>query len=197
MKVLRNALSYLPEPLCIIKKTKMNRLLTFGVIFLTTILLTFGQTRDWNSLKKDSYSIDYPKDWELSESGQMGTSFIIFSPLTSQKDRFRENVNLLIQDLTGYNLDLDGYVEISEAQIETMMTNGKIIESTRVTDNTLDYHKVVYTGKQGNLNLKFEQYYWVVRDKAFVLTLTCEENQFDEYKLKGEEILNSFKLKKN
>lgn len=175
----------------------MNRLLTFGVIFLTTILLTFGQTRDWNSLKKDSYSIDYPKDWELSESGQMGTSFIIFSPLTSQKDRFRENVNLLIQDLTGYNLDLDGYVEISEAQIETMMTNGKIIESTRVTDNTLDYHKVVYTGKQGNLNLKFEQYYWVVRDKAFVLTLTCEENQFDEYKLKGEEILNSFKLKKN
>lgn len=160
-------------------------------------LSIYGQTEDWNTVKKDSYSIDYPKDWELNESGQMGTSFILFSPLASQKDEFKENVNLLIQDLTGYNLDLDGYVEISEGQIKTMMKNGKIMESKRVTNRTLDYQKVIYTGKQGIYNLKFEQYYWVVDNKAFVLTLTCEEPQFDDYKLIGEKILNSFKLDKN
>lgn len=175
----------------------MNRLLTLGIIFLTLNLSAYGQTGDWNTVKKDSYSIDYPKDWEFNESGQMGTSFILFSPLASQKDQFRENVNLLVQDLTGYNLDLDGYVKISEGQIKTMITNGKIIESKRVTDQTLDFHRVIYTGKQGNFNLKFEQYYWVVGNKAFVLTLTCEENQFDDYKLTGEKILNSFKLNKN
>ena len=175
----------------------MNRLLTLGIIFLTINLSTYGQTDDWNTIKKDSYLIDYPKDWVLNESGQMGTSFILFSPLTSQKDQFRENVNLLVQDLTGYNLDLDGYVEVSEGQIKTMITNGKIIESKRVTDPTLDFHRVIYTGKQRNFNLTFEQYYWVVGNKAFVLTLTCEENQFGDYKLTGEKILNSFKLNKN
>ena len=175
----------------------MNRLLILGTIFLTLNLSTYGQTEDWNTIKKDGYSIDYPKDWELNESGQMGTSFILFSPLTSQNDQFRENVNLLVQDLTGYNLDLDGYVEISEGQIKTMITDGKIIESKRVTNQTLDYQKIIYTGKQGNFNLKFEQYYWVVGDKAFVLTLTCEETQFDDYKLTGENILNSFILNKN
>ena len=92
-------------------------------------LSLYGQTKDWNTFKKDSYTIDYPKDWELDESGQMGTSFILFSPLTSQKDQFRENVNLLVQDLTGYNLDLDKYVEISEEQVKTLITDGKIIES--------------------------------------------------------------------
>jgi hypothetical protein len=175
----------------------MNRLLTLGIIFLTLNLSTYGQTEDWNAIKKDSYSVDYPKDWELNESGQMGTSFILFSPLASQKDQFKENVNLLIQDLTGYNLDLDGYVEISEGQIKTMITDGKIIESKRLTNQNLDYQKVIYTGKQGIYNLKFEQYYWVVGNKAFVLTLTCEEAQFDDYKLTGEKILNSFKLNKN
>jgi len=119
----------------------MNRLLILGTIFLTLNLSIYGQTEDWNTIKKDSYSIDYPKDWELNESGQMGTSFILFSPFTSQKDQFIENVNLLVQDLTGYNLDLDGYVEISEGQIKTMITNGKIIESKRVTNQTLDYTK--------------------------------------------------------
>ena len=175
----------------------MNRLLTLGIISLTLNLSTYGQTDDWNTIKKDNYSIDYPKDWELNESGQMGTSFILFSPLSSPKDQFKENVNLLVQDLTGYNLDLNGYVEISVGQIKTMITDGKIIESKRLKNQKLDYQKIIYTGKQGNYNLKFEQYYWVVDDKAFVLTLTCEETQFDNYKLTGEKILNSFKLNKN
>jgi hypothetical protein len=158
--------------------------------------LQYGQTKDWNTIKKDGYSIDYPKAWELNTSGQMGASFILFSPLSSQKDQFRENVNLIVQDLTGYNLDLDKYVEISEGQIQTLITNGKIIESKRVKNQTLDYQKVIYIGKQGIYNLKFEQYYWVVGNKAYVLTLTCEETQFDNYKLTGEKILNSFKLNK-
>ena len=127
----------------------------------------------------------------------MGTSFILFSPLTSQQDQFKENVNLIIQDLTGYNLDLDKYVEISEGQIKTMITDGKIIESKRITSRTLNYQRVIYTGKQGIFNLKFEQYYWVVGNKAFVLTLTCEETQFDNYQVTGEKVLNSFNLNKN
>ncbi|MBK7681894.1 MAG: hypothetical protein IPJ26_05200 [Bacteroidetes bacterium] len=40
----------------------------------------------------------------------MGTSFIIFSPLENDEDKFKENVNLLMQDLTGQNIDLDKYV---------------------------------------------------------------------------------------
>ena len=175
----------------------MNKLLLFGTVILTANLSLFGQTKDWKSLNKNDYSIEYPKDWEVNESGQMGTSFILFSPLTSQQDQFKENVNLIIQDLTGYNLDLDKYVEISEGQIKTMITDGKIIESKRITSRTLNYQRVIYTGKQGIFNLKFEQYYWVVGNKAFVLTLTCEESQFDNYQVTGEKILDSFNLNKN
>lgn len=172
----------------------MKKILILSVIFLTTNLLLFGQTEGWNTIEKDSYSIDYPMDWQLNESGQMGTSFILFSPFTSENDKFRENINFLVQDLTGYKLDLDAYVEISEGQIKTMMANGSVIESRRLSNQSFNYHKLIYNGKQGNFNLKFEQYIWVMGDKASLLTLTCEEIQFDNYKLKGEKILNSFKF---
>lgn len=178
----------------------MKTIKLIGILVLFTNLIACSQTAEnktktldgWKSITEDNYSIDYPDDWELNKSGQMGTSFILFSPLSSEQDQFKENVNLLIQDLTGHNLDLDKYVEISEGQIKTMITDGEIIESKMITAETLNYQKVIYTGKQGIYNLKFEQYYWVIGDKAFVLTLTCEENQFNNYQVTGEKILNSF-----
>ena len=78
-----------------------------------------------------------------------------------------------------------------------MITDGKIIESKRIIGESMNHHKVMYTGKQDIYNLKFEQYYWVIRQKAFVLTFTCEERQFNNYRATGERILNSFTLVQN
>lgn len=150
---------------------------------------------DWNSISEDKYEIKYPPNWEVNRSGQMGTSFILLSPLSNGADNFKENVNLLIQDLTGYELSLEQYVEISEGQIKTMVTEGEIILSEPKQIGNNEYQKVIYTGKQGIFNLKFEQYYWVVDKQAVILTLTCKEDEFDKYQKIGEEILNSFKMK--
>jgi hypothetical protein len=151
---------------------------------------------DWKTLNQSNYSIQYPATWELNQSGQMGTSFILFSPLESEQDKFKENVNLLIQDLRGKNIDLNKYTEISEGQIKTMATNSNLIESKRLKTESGEYHKIIYSADQGIFHLKFEQYYWVTNDKAYVLTFTSEQNRFDSFKETGEKILNSFKLKK-
>jgi hypothetical protein len=66
----------------------------------------------------------------------MGRSFILFSPISSKQDQFKENDNLLIQDLRVHNLDLDKYVEISEGPIKTMIIDGKSIESKRTIAKT-------------------------------------------------------------
>ena len=183
----------------------MKTIKLIGTLVLAINMIACGQTKEnksniiegWKSISENNYSISYPENWELNKSGQMGSSFILLSPLLSEKDQFRENVNLIIQDLRGYNLDLDKYVEISEDQIKTVITNGEILESNRTTVDDLSYQKVIYTGKQGIFNLKFEQYFWVVEDQAYILTMTSEESQFDNYQETGEKILNSFKLNKN
>ncbi len=150
---------------------------------------------EFKQIIEDDYSISYPNDWELGKSGLMGTSFIVFSPLVSEQDQFRENVNLLIQDLSAYNIDLDMFVEISEGQIKTMIKNGNLLQSERLKKGDQEYQKVIYTGDQGNYKLKFEQYYLVKNNNAYILTLTCETQEFDDYHKIGENILDSFKLK--
>lgn len=178
-------------------------------ILTTLLLFTFiacGQTQEsnnsaketkhnWKTLDGKDYSIQYPADWELNQSGQMGTTFILFSPLETSQDKFRENVNLLIQDLSGHNLDLNKYVEISEGQVKTMITNSTLIESRRVKTGFDEYHRMIYKGDQGMFHLKFVQFYWVKNDKAYVLTLTCERDKFLVFKEVGEAILKSFTFK--
>jgi len=172
--------------------------------FLSYSLITFGQTTlkntlkatetGWKVLNGEKYSIQYPDNWELNKSGQMGSSFFIFSRLSSPKDKFRENVNLIVQSLNGQKINLDKYVEISEEQIKSLISNGNLIESKRQNINGHEFQKVIYTGDLGIFKLKVEQYYWVLNGQAYILTLTCEKNQFDNYKLTGEKILNSFRL---
>ena len=149
----------------------------------------------WKLLDEDSYSIEYPDDWVEDKSGDSGTSFVLFSPLSSNQDKVRENINLMIQDLKGQNINLDKYVAITEKQIKTLMTNGNILESTRINSNGISSHKFIYRGKMGDFDFKFLQYVWILGEKAFLLTLTCEANEFDKYRETGEKIINSFKIK--
>ncbi len=131
----------------------------------------------------------------LDTTGKLGTIFFIYSRQTSPQDQFRENINMAIQNIQGQKIDLDKYVEISEGQIRTIITNGDLIESKRLNANGLEFHKVIFTGEQGIFKLKFEQYYWLKNGNAYILTFSCEQNQFDTYKPVGERILNSFRLK--
>ena len=180
----------------------MIRILT-AIIYFS--ILPSGQTSinpapensrsEWKTLVQSNYSIEYPSTWELNKGGQMGTSFILFSPLDSEKDTFKENVNLMVQDLGKENIDLNRYTEISEGQIKTLLTNSDLIESKRIKKSDGEFHKIIYTGDQGVFHLKFEQYYWVIDSKAYVLTFTSEEEKFATYSETGEKILNSFSIK--
>jgi hypothetical protein len=152
-------------------------------------------SENWKSIDETDYSIQYPKTFILDKSGQMGMEFILFSEQTSAQDLFRENINLMIQDLSGQNMDLNKYVDISENQIKTMVTEVNLMESKRLTINNKEVQRVIFTGKQGQFDLKWLQFYWVENNKSYVLTLTCEIKQYDNHALVGEQIMKTFTIK--
>ena len=182
----------------------MNKIKLSGLTCLLLCLLSCGQTAQkkdltiiengWKSIDENGFSIQYPENWDMNKTEQMGVCLAFLSKQTSPQDKFRENVNVLIQDLSGKNIDLDKYVVISEEQIKTMITNATLLESKRLSKNGSEFQKVIYTGDEGIFKLKFEQYYLIKDDKAYIITLTCEIDQFDAYKKTGEKILNSFQL---
>ena len=149
------------------------------ILFFWINLFVYGQTNDWNSLEKTGFSIQYPNNWTIDESGHMGTKLIIFSPLSDVKDTFKENVNFIIQDLIGHKISLKEYTEISKRQIKGMITDSEILSCTTEKLHNLNFQKLIYTGRQGIYLLQFTQYYWVENNKAYVLTFTTEKAQFD------------------
>jgi serine/threonine-protein kinase len=149
---------------------------------------------DWKSYRHANYSVKYPPSWTLDNSGDHGTAFILFSPKESADDDFIENVNLLIQDVGG--MDLDGYTKLSEEQIASgkFLSNSKLLESNRIRNRAGDYQRVFFTSGDEGSSMKFEQYYWVRDRKAYVVTLTAKEDLFEGYRGVGEKILDSFKF---
>ena len=169
-------------------------------VFVTGLLIllcseVFAQSDEtWEVLKENNYEIQYPASWDLSTDAQMGTSFILLSPVDGAEDQFRENVNLIIQDLSEYDISLSEYTEISVNQIKTMITDGRLTSSDLLQQEEFEYQRVVYTGKQGIYDLKFEQFYILRNKKAYILTFTGEALNFDDYLEIGERILLSFRF---
>ena len=149
---------------------------------------------EWETFTQNNFSIEYLSEWRLDTTSQKGASFFLFSERSSKEDKFSENINLVIQDLSGYDISMDQFVELSENQIKTLITNGKIVSSQRIKGEDLDYHRLSYTGTQGIFELMFVQHFWLVDNSAYVLTLTSEVDQYDNYKDVGNKMLNSFEI---
>ncbi|WP_338770101.1 hypothetical protein WAF17_11245 [Bernardetia sp. ABR2-2B] len=142
-------------------------------------------------INKDGYTISYPSHLKLDESGQMGTKFLLFTEKTGLDDDFVENINLVIQDLEA-DFGLDEFVKLSESQIKD---NGKLISSEGIKDKNSEFHKMILSANVNNSDLKFIQYCFVKDNKAYVLTFTAKEDEFEKYAVEMEEIMQTFELK--
>lgn len=167
-------------------------------VLLSTLLIcvTFNGVAQTPELKKftgEGYEIQYSADWTLDTSGKMNTAFILMGrPVPSLS--FKENLNLLIQDLTGQNMNLDAFTELSKTQMLSM-PGGVVIESKRDKKNGHDFHMLVSQIDVQGQKLKFKQYYWVMGTKAFVLTYTTTSDTYDAFIPAADKVLSSFTMK--
>jgi hypothetical protein len=201
----------------------MQKILTFFIAFLVTASIygqgsTTGNTgstdgtdnketttktekktpSNWKSYSDGEYTIEYPKSWTLDETGQMMTSFILFSPLESDYDLFKENVNFIVQDLAAYgmaNMTLSSYVQLSLSQMPNIIENFYLTSSKQKTENGKTFQEVIYTGTQMGYQLKWKQQIWLNNGKAYILTFTGEEMKYNETIKTGTKIMDSIKKK--
>jgi hypothetical protein len=163
-------------------------------------------SKSWKKLDKDKYSIRYPDNWQVEEkddstaTGNLTYPVAIVSPLESPQDKFRENVNLVIENIEGQTLKgasskaitLDSYLEAGTALLKKSMKNYRTVESKKITNGRLPYHKLIYTWTYDSFNLQVEQYCWLIDGKAYILVFTSERDKFPKFKNTGEQILKSF-----
>jgi PsbP len=167
--------------------------LILAFLFLTNFCVAQTDTTESN-FSKGNYKIEYPKSWRLDTSKRMGTEFFLFSPLENQADQFSENVNVIVQDLTGQNINLEDYKTITDKQITDFVTEPKVFESIIKKTGNKEYFRVVYAMTQGKIRLKITSICFIKDDKAYLITFSTELEKHEQYEKIGEKILNSFSL---
>ncbi|MDJ0644759.1 MAG: PsbP-related protein [Flavobacteriaceae bacterium] len=167
-----------------------------SIFLITLFCLSFSSAQvdhQWNQIEKESYSINYPSNWQLDTSGRNKTEFIILSK-REENDPFRENVNLIIQDLSNHIMNLESFVKLSEDVIK-QTPSATIIESKKIENDGRTYHQIIWKGFISKQILKFKQLFFIKNNRAYTLTLTGREKEFENYLPIGDKILTSFILK--
>lgn len=149
----------------------------------------------WRTLVDKDYSIQYPMNWIVDNSGQLGAELFLFSPEESKEDQFIESINLVITDLTAQKASLSEYIQKSEEELASMITNFKLLENKQVQNQNGECQEMLYTGDHNQYKLQFKKFYWIRNNKAFVLTFTGEQANFEDYSKMTDKILNSFLIK--
>lgn len=163
----------------------------FFILPIFILLISCSQTAEKKMLTidKPDYSITYPPEWELKTNPQL--EILLSSPLSGADDNFADNFNLLKQDLTGLNEDLQLFDSVTKAQTTNALGKDAILDSKNEGNHCSLVFKGIYDGRQ----LKWKQIYYIKGQTAYVLTYTAEEKNYDKYSGVAESIFNSFKLK--
>jgi hypothetical protein len=152
----------------------------------------------WKTIEKKYFTIQYPQNWIVDSTQETGTNLSILLPV-AQNDTtgngFITNLEIIWQDFSGVNMDINKYAGICEDLIKGPFINGKIVESKRQVQNNNELHKIIYSSTENNISLTSEQHIFIKAKIAFRITFTTQEKKYEKEKITGEAILGSFKLK--
>jgi len=124
----------------------------------------------------------------------MGAIVAFIAPREGASDVFQENVNILVQDLSAQPMTLDEYTQLSVSQIGQVITDSNILDSSAVTLAGIPGHRVVYTGKQGQYDLKWMQVWTMQNNKAYVISYTAETGKYSTFLGTVQEMIDSFEI---
>tara|TARA_B100002049_G_C16025778_1_gene352314 strand:- start:493 stop:1008 length:516 start_codon:yes stop_codon:yes gene_type:complete len=157
-------------------------------------LITFSQETKTKKLDHPDYSIEYPKNWILDESGKEGESFVIYPKIESEKV-FVENINLIKQNLGQSELTIKQLKSIIENQVSNILNNPKIISSEIANKNGLTYHKILVKGEASGMNFQTKVYTFLTDTNLYTLTLVSKLEDYDKIKIVSDKIMDSFSVK--
>lgn len=164
--------------------------LVYVILSILSLTLLGCKSNEQTVLTRTDYSISYNKSYAMDDSGVNGTDFYIV--LSRDKNtNFRNNINLLVQDLTETNIDLTKFVDLTESQIRS---SGQLIKSERINRNGKEYQSILFEADFGQGLLRFLQYDFMLNNKAYILTYTATISTFEENLSKAQKVMDSFKL---
>ena len=162
------------------------------IIFIAILTIATACSQEkFKEINNNRFSINYPSYFELDESGESGTAFILTSTKESnQENDFVENINLIVADIG----DL-GFNQIADKSVNDVKGIATILEKKKFKQNGNDCLRLVFKAVQEGYHLTVIQHLLVKKGKVYVLTFTSDSEDYQDYLKDVDNSISSFKLK--
>jgi len=167
-----------------------------GVILIIGGILIFSLGFRFSKYKnnKEGYSIKYPSNWSIDKNEKDAT-VIFLSPKDNELDIFRENVSVIVQNISNNPLDLNSYSKLAIKQMTAVFEDNLVILDSgqvRFAKSKGFRFEFIGMGKQDDMHFLI---YWTIRGlKAYQVTYTALNPYYKDHLLKVKMMINSFKI---
>lgn len=172
----------------------MKNLRIVFIIFLSFLILGCGILWQRYVNKEYGFSIFLPRLW-YKEAGSFGTVIMASSSQTSPQDPYRENITVTVAYLPE-GMGKGTYFEMSVNQVFEMFEGKQYgVKEGTISAGGEDGQWVSFSVPAKNLILKVTSAVWIKNKRAYVVTCTCQDSEFDKYEPIFQKAMRSIRFK--
>lgn len=167
-----------------------------SAVILPNIINSSNKIEEFSTYKQSNLgiTIKYPQSWQRQNIDNIFTKELVtFLSPQSGADNFQEKVTLSVEDYSG---SLEQSKEDFTKEIN-QISAAEIIETSSTTLAFKPAFKIIYTGKdrENNLDLKNLQIWTLKANKAYIITYSAEQEDYDKFIPVVEEMIKTFEIK--
>lgn len=137
--------------------------------------------------------IKYPQSWERRDIDNLITGEVVafVSPKQGDADKFPEKLTISVEDFSG---TLEDFSDTSTKDITRHLVKAEIKKPSDTTLANKSAYQLIYTGKDGENNLKSMQLFTLKGDKAYVITYTAAIDNYNDFIQTAQTMIKSFEI---
>jgi eukaryotic-like serine/threonine-protein kinase len=155
------------------------------------VSLGFAQQNKVYKNKVYGYQLEYPSDFTVKT---IGSATVFSSQIEDRTFAFSPSVNVVAVSLGAAPADLDVFYKQSKDALERSLGQVTFLEDKKEKLAGVDAYRLVYVSRQKKADFKFMQIMCTRDNKAYVLTYTALQEQYDKLLKTAQAIIKSFKI---
>lgn len=139
------------------------------------------------------YTMDYPSTWHVRELNKIAS---FYAPLDSPKDKFAENVSVVVEDLSRVEEDVQliDYHRKGMASAKNSLRDFRVLEEAKTDFKGHEAIAVLYTMTDRGVAFKIRSLTFFVDKDAYVLTYSAMQADYDKYFKAAESCIRSIRV---
>ena len=137
------------------------------------------------------FTMTYPTSWAVREENG-GTTVVFTTAAESASDNFRENLKVVVQDLSSAPMNLDAFISSQLEKKKQGLANYNPTHEENLKIGGYNGRKLSYTGTLGSGLMRWVEIYTIRGLTAYTLTFTADESHYWFFVEDADKMLKSF-----